>query len=460
MRASVEEWVRQQVESYPLLKALIGRRSRRFGPGMAIPGGPFAYTSQHPPQPLTEAEEAALVFAAAGLTGYALADLSYGPGEGGSMLAGMTGRVVGSGDSMDTVSLFVINDDGVYFIRRPQNLTPAERDEIVALGRAGHLTEAYRRLRVKIAGERAAAPLVPGANFNVNRWALYVPGSTYFLPVNDLTGLYINALLEAFEPEMGLYVVDERRSFLPAGLAKFAKSRGGHLWDDPPDGRVVTVQGLEMSFAEATAVEMGGMLQGLGLMSQALGLGGYCNYARSEYQWFEALGFDMQVMRSTEYAGVNPVLATAVQLMGDEFELPCPTGLHHDGEALLEAFCPPNYPDMESAVRAYVDYKFGADGMWRGRTRNTSWQSPEQVAPQVTPPSEAAVEATIAYCTYLEERYGRFPAYAAPFRTVIGYQATHVDTDFYDRFFRADALTGTQRERFAMWAGSTSDATD
>ena len=70
------DWVKQQIESYPLTKALQGRRSRRFGLGMEIPEGPFAYKSQHKPIPLSEEEEAAMVFAAAGISGYALADLS------------------------------------------------------------------------------------------------------------------------------------------------------------------------------------------------------------------------------------------------------------------------------------------------------------------------------------------------------------------------------------------------
>jgi hypothetical protein len=34
---------------YPLLDALRGRRSRRFGMGMKIPEGPFAYESRHEP---------------------------------------------------------------------------------------------------------------------------------------------------------------------------------------------------------------------------------------------------------------------------------------------------------------------------------------------------------------------------------------------------------------------------
>ncbi|HZA22395.1 MAG TPA: hypothetical protein VFA32_07285 [Dehalococcoidia bacterium] len=62
---------------YPLLKALIERRSRRFGRGMELSGCPLAYLSSRPPKPLTLEEEAVLAFAACGVTGYALAELPY-----------------------------------------------------------------------------------------------------------------------------------------------------------------------------------------------------------------------------------------------------------------------------------------------------------------------------------------------------------------------------------------------
>ena len=446
----ISDWVKQQVNTYPLMQSLLGRRSRRFGLGMEIPEGPFKYKSNFEPKSLTEEEEAAMVFSAAGITGYALADLSYGKGQGGSMLAGMTGRVVASADAINLVSLIVINDEGTYFIKRPQNLSNAERDELAKLGQQGDFVEVYRRLRVKIADKRIEIPVVPGINFNINKWSVYARGGTYFLPINDISSAIINALLESFEPEMGLYIVDERNWFLPAGIGKFAKSRGGQLWDNLKDGRVVTIQGLEMSFAEAISAEMGAMLHSFGLMSQTLGIGGFINYARHEYPWFEALGFDMETMPSTKYAGVNPLLSFIVRLIGQEFPFPYPVGLKHEGETLLEGYCPPNYPNMEAAVRAYVDYKFGKDGAWRGQTENTDWKEPKKYSEQIKPPSEAAIQATIAYCNYVYKRYGRFPAYAAPFRTVIGYQATHVDVDFYEQFYHPGALTETQRERFKL----------
>jgi len=103
---------------YSLLDALRGRRSRRFGLGMKIEGGPLAYQSSHSPVPLSGDEEALLVFAACGVTGHALADLTFQEHQGGNMMAGLLGRTVASGDAIQTVALVVINDSATDPIRR------------------------------------------------------------------------------------------------------------------------------------------------------------------------------------------------------------------------------------------------------------------------------------------------------------------------------------------------------
>ncbi len=419
--------------------------------GMKIESGPFAYESHHEPLPLTEAEEAALAFAACGVTGYALADLSYGRGQGGGMLAGLLGRAVASPDAINTVSVFVTNDEATYLLKRPQDFAPDEIPTLVELARRGELVEPYRKGRIKIADGRAAPPVEPGYNFNINRWALYAPGSTYFLPVEEMTAVYVNAMLEAFDEEMAIFVVDERANFRPAGISRFAQSRGGHLNNDTSSGRMATIQAIEASLAEACAIEQGMVLQNLALMSQALGLGGYPNFARHEFGWFQALGFRMGEMPASQYLGANRLISTALRLLGRDQPVPYPLGLERGGEILLEPFCPPYYPSMEAAVREFVDRKFGPQGVFRGGASASGWREPAEKTAGIPAPSEAAIEATVAYCEYVHDRYGRFPAYSAPFRTVLGHQATHVDVDFYDRFYHPDALSETQRQHTDRW---------
>jgi len=207
-----------------LFEVLLNRRSRRLGLGMTIPAGPLRYKSPHAPVPLTEDEEAALAFAACGITGYALADLSYGAREGGSMLVGRLGRTVASPDAVNAVSVLVTNDSGTWLLKRPQDFAPAEFLELVRLARKGALTDLYRRARIQLSVNRTAPPLDPGHNFSINRWSLYAPGTTYFLPIIETTALTINALLELFGEDMGVFLRDERAWFRPAGVGRFARS--------------------------------------------------------------------------------------------------------------------------------------------------------------------------------------------------------------------------------------------
>src|SRR5881628_3040073 len=151
--------VNPDFKTVSLFDVLRNRRSRRVGLGMCIPEGPFKYSSPHKPIPLTEDEEAALAFAACGVTGYALADLSYGAGEGGTMLAGRLGRTVASADAVNTVAVVVTNDDTTYLLKRPQDFAPTEFPALVKLARQGALVELYRRSRIKLFDHRIAPPL-------------------------------------------------------------------------------------------------------------------------------------------------------------------------------------------------------------------------------------------------------------------------------------------------------------
>ncbi|MBI2876048.1 MAG: hypothetical protein HYY20_04130 [Candidatus Tectomicrobia bacterium] len=427
-----------------MLDALRGRRSRRFGIGMKMEDGPLAYQSRHAPVPLSEDEEALLAFAACGITGYALADLSLGQGQGGNILGGLVGRTVSSGDAIQSVALILTNDEATYLLKRPQDFAPSEIPELLQLAEKGAFTELYRRSRVKIQAGRAVPPLEPMFNIAVNQWSLHAAGTTYFIPINELTFIYINGMLEVFNETSGLFILDERAGFQPAGLEQFACSQGGHLMDDPHAGRVSTIQRIELLVSEVVTIEQGMMLQNLGLMAQAMGLGGFPNYAEHDFIWFQTLGFRMETMPASRYLGAPAAPA-------DDPLVPYPVGLERDGDVLLKPYCPPYYPSMEAAVRAVAEAKLGAQGVFRGGASHSAWRDASAVSAGIPNISQAAIEATIAYCTYIYERYGRFPAYLPPFRTAIGFQATHLDLEFYDRYYRPEALTDTQHQHFARW---------
>ncbi len=443
----------------PLLDALRSRRSRRFGLGMRIPAGPLAYQSRFQPAPLSEDEEAALVFAACGLTGSAMADLCYTPEGGGSILAGLAGRAVASGDALQAVSMIVTNDKATYLIRRPREFPSGEIPELIELGRKGEFKELYRRSRVQIKEGRATPPVEPLFNLNVNRWSAHAPGTTGFLPVNDLTFMYVNGLLEVLNEHTGAFILDERNSFRPAGLARFARSRGGHLEDNPHQGRVVTIRQVEQFVTEFVTIEQGMMLQNLALAAEALALGGHPCFANHEFAWFSELGFRMEQMPASRYVGAGPLVSLAMRLLRRDPVVPYPVGLERGGEALLKPFCPPYYKSMTEAVRAVVEAKFGAAGVFRAPGHGGAWADNPGVKASVPSVSEAAIAATTAYCEYVWGRYGRFPAGIAPYRTVLEFQACHLDAEFYDNFYRPGVLTGLQRDDFNRRAQAAANAT-
>jgi hypothetical protein len=443
---------RDALDHYPLLTALRERRSRRFGLGMKIPGGPLAHESRHKPRPLTEDEEAALVFAASGITGHALADLCYAKDGGGGIMGGLVARTIASGDGLQTVSLIVTNDEATYLIRKPRELAAGDIPKLIELGKRGEFTELYRRCRVKIKDGRAQTPSEPLFNINANRWSAHAPGTSYFLPVNDLTLMYVNGLLEILNEHTGAFILDERNHFLPAGLKKFARSRGGHLEDDPNQGRVATVRQIEQFVTEFVTAEQGMMLQNLGLMAEAMGLGGFPNFANHEFAWLQALGFRMEHMPANRYVGAGWLPSLAMKLLKRNPNIPYPVGLERDGEVLLKPFCPPYFKSMADAVRAVVEIKYGARGIYRSEGHGSAWSKHGEIVQEVQPVSETTIQAAIAHCEYLWHRYGRFPVYMPPYRTVLGFQACHLDAEFYDKFYKPEALIETVRSDFERQA--------
>jgi hypothetical protein len=439
------------VADFPFFTALLERRSRRFAKGMFLDGGPLSHESRLAREPLTVAEEAALAFAACGITGWALAELPYQSGKisesgSGNIMARFVGRTIPSPDALHDVILFVLNDDGAWMMRRPQDFSLGEIPELIASAREGKLVELYERSRIRIASRRPDVPRELPYVPPFNKWSANVPGTTYFLPVNELTALYINILLSAFNEEFGYFFLDERNSFRPAGVQRFARSRGGHLHDDASAERVVTIGFIESWLYELAAVEQGAMIQNLGLMTEALGLGGFPHFAAHPFIWPKALGFRMESIRLSRILGSPPHVRAFLRLSGKDAIVPTPVGLEVAGEPLIRPHCPPCYANMKEAVLALVDAKFKPGlGTFRDGGKSGAWRDGKKVQDGTPPHSDHAIAATIAYCEYVYGRYGRFPAGSGPFRTVLAHQAHHLDLEFYERYYRPEVLSAAQQ---------------
>src|SRR5437660_115656 len=436
---------------YSLLDALLARRSRRFGKGMRLNGGPLAYKSSHEPSPLSLVEEAALAFAACGITGYTMAELPYDTGNvleagGGNIIVNFVGRTVFSADAAHLVTVFVLNDDGVWLLKRPQDYPRLEVPELVKAAREQRWVDLYEMSRVRIADQRLDVPREPPFVPPFNKWSTNVRGATYFLPIAELSGLFINVLLAAFSEEVGYFVVDERNNFQPAGVAKFARSKGGYLHDNLAEGRAVTVGLLDTWLYEFAAVEQGAMLQNLALVAAALGLGGFPHLASHPFGWFQSFAFRMTHIPFSRTIGAGLVLKGLLRALKKDIPIPTAVGLERNSQVLIKPFCPPYYRNMEEAVLAFVDYKYAQGrGTLRDGGAASNWQDGAAVQAGIPRYSDQAIAATIACCEYLYSRYGRIPATNGPFRTLMAYQAHHLDADFYREFYRPEVVAQIER---------------
>jgi hypothetical protein len=78
----------------------------------------------------------------------------------------------------------------------------------------------------------------------------------------------------------------------------------------------------------------------------------------------------------------------------------------------------------------------------------SAWLDPATVSRGIAGIIDVAIEPTVAFCEYVFDRYGRFPAYLPSFSTVVGFQVAHLDTHFYDRHYRPEVLTSAHRRHF------------
>jgi hypothetical protein len=441
------------LEQFPLIEALLRRRSHRFAKGSYLNGGPLEYRSKREAEPLTLDEEAVLAFAAGGMNGYAFGELPYQSGDwrnagGGNMMIHFLGRTIASPDAAHLVTLFVINDDGVWMMKRPQDFATEEIPGLVEQAQRHQWTSLYEQTRVKIADERVDVPRDVPFIPPINKWSVNLPATTYMVPINEISGVAINLLLAALSEDYAYYIVDERNKYRSAGLSKFAKSRGGHLHDSPHDRRVFSISFLETWLSELAAIEQGSMLQNLGLATQALGLGGFPHFAAHPYGWYEALGFRIEQIPNSRLMGANRKLTEQLQAFGQDAPMPTAVGLERDGEILIKPFCPPYYKNMEEAVLAFVDYKYAAGtGTFRDGGVRAGWRDGKRIQAGIPRYSDRTIDAVIAYCEYVHRRYGRFPTANGPFRMVLAYQAHHIDPDFYDKFCREGSVNPLQRSR-------------
>jgi hypothetical protein len=464
--------------SYPVAACLQDRRTRRVAQGVSLEAGAISYQSPNKPSPLSPVEEAVLI-SSVGVTGAVMhdgpLDKPSGKPELGTPFLHVTGRAGSSADNTQATSLFMINDEGVWLLKRPQ-----EREALELLRSLPPRWE-DRREADWIAAADAVKQKVYDRRFEFPReWPYYLgwnaqhsnaPGTTCVLPVVDNTRQYINVLLILLSEPRGKapLFLDDWRPFRPKGaaerLAKIASRLGfvdpipyhpvgGLKWvrngfatpDTPaPLGSIGTVRTDHEAFF---------LLQNLMLTGEALRLGGWVHGApmaphvlrRDEEKGLLGLGFREHgdKVSDSRWRRWPPVPASQANFVGID--------------GVLEGLCPPYVTDMDAAVDQVLEEKFGPGGTYADAEvfaqAYKDRGSAEAYLRLAQPHPPEAVEYTKEICRYLVETYGRFPAHVDAFYVPgIWVQFSHLEIEYYERF-AAPGHARRAAEGRAIWGRS------
>jgi len=429
--AHTPEALVRELASFPLLDAMFGRRARRFGYGMKIPDGPFAYDSQHEPVALNETERMILVMCGAGISGWNTGMEHTAAGEpdtGCNYPVRLLGRTYPSGAGIYASELVFSDDDGTWLTQLrdldPQDLLEGHppSDLIALLARV-------KKHCVRLAPGRVTVPAQPPHTSAHNLWNANKAGTTLFAPVIDLTqqmmdlmAVYLGMGFTPFDPQNGRVCGDFDR-FIKLGLIDGAKRFSIFEFDQ---------------YCLATgAMELALMCYNMVLALQAMGLGGWM------------------------YTGINPaslmgafaeraIAGLGFRCVADaRWALPNPVGI----DKYFEGLCPPYCADMREAVQKFADLKFGPNGAFDPE-RPGPYRDNVRVKTSVERYSPEFIELMGEVAQYIHDTFGRFPASIPSFYMRAYTQAQHCETEFYDRFFGPDFYLTTHVDHMAKWHGT------
>lgn len=407
--------------------AVFQRRSRRFGLGMEIEKGPLRYKSRHDPVPLSELEEAILVWTGLGIKNINLSD--FPPHVGLDLEMQFTSKTIPALGDVHRTELFYTNDEGLYMIKmhdkRPEDFEGLEK--MTRRERTDRILELFRESKIRLSDGRADLPSKPPGIAAHNLWNVNKPGTTVFMPVTDLSACIINLYFFYMRPDHRFNFVDELHGLRPPGTAGWLEK--GFL---DASKRMPLVE-AELRFANGYIAEQAFMGQNMVLALQTLGLGG----------WLFSGFASMFMLGGTPFhRGLGFRFATP-KIQGDSGN-PNPVAVGRDD--LFQSFCPPYYKDMGEAVEAFNDMKW------------TNWEShklpykdPTGVLGEIERPSRDEIQVVKDICNYVYDTYGRFPAFSDPMFLRFMVQAHHLDLDFYDKYYPPGAYTEAHRNHFRNW---------
>lgn len=416
------------LQRYPLMEAIFGRRSRRFGLGMEIPSGPLAYKSGAEPFPLSELEQMILLAAATGVNGWNFG-VPFGPANPDSQAEftlRFTGRATPTAAGIGTPALFYTDDHGSY-VTRTRDVTPERMRELEQIGDdLERIMAVCREQTMRLSDTRLDLPSAPPHMLPPNLWMANKPGSTLFMPIGDASEQFLGLLALAISN--GAMIIDHETGQPAGNLAPFVRS--GLL----NEMKKLPLADLQADTYETNCLELAFMGHNIVLTMQAMGLGGL---------YFSGLE-PLSILGAFTDEGIRGLGFRFVE--DERWPAPNPVGL----DGVYEGLCPPYYPDMHAAAKAFADRKFGEGGAYDPATPGP-WKDSARVKGSVAAYTREFIDCMGEVAQYVHEKHGKFPGTRMTMVMPGFVQAVHIDTGYYDTHFKPGAYLPTHAEHMKQW---------
>jgi hypothetical protein len=403
--------------NYPLFEAIIRRRTRRFGLGFEIDGGALQYKSEKAPLPLSRKETGLLCYAGAGPTGLITGDGCYDKGNNSTVQ--WSGRTYPNPCNYHKTGLAFTDDEGIYFYKPREASKPIEIETPEEL--EARLAEFDSDI-VKLKDGRLDLPEGSPALFAVNQALANRPGQTVFMPIINPTFEWINLALLCVQYGRWLLIEDDTRQ--PAGIEKWIEKLNLKL--------KVPISSLDVNVLVNCSLEAAFIAENILHAAEAVGLGGY-----------PLSGFAPIIIM-----GGTPITkGMGFHYVADKKGRANPVGI----DGVIESYCPPYFKDMNSAVEAVVAERFGPGGIYAPDATPTPLKDQGGFAEGVDRQDEDVIQCVKDLCTYIYEKYGRFPATFDTMTMPLWVCAHHIDLDFYDKYYTPEIVNETHRSHMADW---------
>ena len=418
----------QNMLSFPLMEALLGRRSRRFFRGAEIPDGVFRYKSDQKPLQLTELEKMLVVSACGGNTSWhhmIYRAANYAPHL--SNYSGSAGgRVFPSAAGFHTSQLFFTDDEGVYMLDMRDAPAFDDRKDDGTLNLEAFVDNVQKRVRKLQDGRLKLPSEVPYTEAH-NTWVFNKPSTLVVIPVGDLSQHVLLAI--CYMLQNGLVLYDDINKCAIPGIDQFRD-----IVDVTNCWPITFVE--QWSLSELT-VELGASCYAGALMLQAMGLGGWMFNGVDPFAMLGASG-------DPEVPGLGFRYDT-----DDNWPYPNPTGL----EGVMEGFCPPHHQDMRTAVDALCERKFGQGGPFCHDTPGP-WKDSSKVRSAAQVHDERFRECVALQAQYIFDVFGKFPGTVPSMFLIMYLQAHHLDLNFYDKFYKSGSYLKSHAMHLKDWHSS------